>query len=47
VKSQNSLHLSGQKGANIFIKHLEGVLDQRGVKTIDLKGKKVTVVLKL
>ena len=47
MKFQNSLHLSGQKGANIFIKHFEGVLDQRGVKTIDLKGKKLIVVLKL
>lgn len=35
------------KGAHIVIKHLKGVLDQRGVKTIDLKGKKLIVVLKL
>lgn len=47
MKSQNLLHLSEQKGANIVIKHLKGVLDQRGVKTIDLKGKKLIVVLKL
>lgn len=39
MKSWSSIHLSGQKGAHIFTELVKGVLDQRGIKTIDLMEK--------